>query len=47
MPIPDKKAGSPAGFDFAVFADSQVMALESEGLRGPLNGDETLALKAR
>ena len=36
MPVPGKKAGDPTGFDFAFFANSKVMALESEGLHGPL-----------
>jgi uncharacterized protein (UPF0210 family) len=34
MPIPGKKAGQETNFDFAFFAPSRVMALDSEGLTG-------------
>jgi len=47
MPIPNKKAGDPTGFDFAYFSNSRVMALDSETLRGPLSGGETFPLRAR
>jgi hypothetical protein len=47
LPIPNKKVGDPTDFDFAFFANSKVMALDSEGLHGVLNGDETFSLKAR
>jgi uncharacterized protein (UPF0210 family) len=47
LPIPSKKAGAPTGFDFAYFANGKVMALDSEGLRGPLAGGESFALRAR
>jgi len=32
MPIPGKKAGDPTHFDFDYFANSRVLALESDGL---------------
>lgn len=47
MPVPGKKAGDATGFDFAYFANSKVMSLESEMLHGVLNGDETFQLKPR
>ena len=47
MPVPNKKAGDPTGFDFAFFANSKVMALDSEGLHGPLSGDEAFSLGPR
>lgn len=47
MPVPGKQAGDPTGFDFDFFANSKVMALEAEPLRGPLSGRESFDLKAR
>jgi uncharacterized protein (UPF0210 family) len=47
MPVPGRVAGDPTGFDFAFFANSRVMALESTGLHGPLGGDEAFDLHAR
>jgi uncharacterized protein (UPF0210 family) len=47
MPIPGKRAGEPTGFDFAYFANSRVMALESRPLIGALSGDETFYLRPR
>lgn len=47
MPLPNKKAGDPTGFDFAFFANSRVMALESAGLQAALGSDEAFMLKAR
>lgn len=47
MPIPGKKAGDPTGFDFAYFANSRVMALDSRPLEGLLNGNETYRLQPR
>ncbi|MFH1184065.1 MAG: DUF711 family protein [Chloroflexota bacterium] len=47
MPVPNKKAGDPTGFDFAYFANSKVMALESEGLQGPLGGGGRFSLRPR
>jgi len=45
MPIPEKKAGDPTGFNFEFFANSKVMALEAEKLGGVLSGDEIIELK--
>ncbi|MEW5829850.1 MAG: DUF711 family protein [Chloroflexota bacterium] len=36
MPIPGKQAGDPTGFDFEFFANSKVMALESQGTMAAL-----------
>jgi uncharacterized protein (UPF0210 family) len=47
MPIPGKKAGEATSFDFAFFAPSRVMALESAALNSPLDGREVLGLKSK
>jgi uncharacterized protein (UPF0210 family) len=47
MPVPGKKAGDPTGFTFDYFANSRVMALRAEPLKGMLGGDETFPLKPR
>jgi uncharacterized protein len=47
MPIPGKQAGDPTAFDFAFFANSRVMKLESEPFSGPFSGSETFPLAAR
>jgi uncharacterized protein (UPF0210 family) len=47
MPVPGKKAGDPTGFTFDYFANSRVMALRAEPLKGILAGDETFPLKPR
>jgi hypothetical protein len=47
MPVPGKIAGDPTGFDFAFFANSKVMALDSAGLHGPLGGAEAFTLRSR
>ena len=47
MPIPGKKAGDETNFDFAFFAPSRVMALESAELNSPLNGQEVLQINKR
>jgi len=47
MPIPGKKAGDDTNFDFAFFAQSKVMNLESEPLNSPLKGNEVLKLDKR
>lgn len=47
MPIPGKKAGDPTDFDFAYFANSRVMALDSLPLSGLLAGNETFDLRPR
>ena len=47
MPVPGKKAGDPTGFNFEFFANSRVMALRAEPLKGPFAGEETFSLKPR
>lgn len=47
MPIPGKKAGDETNFDFAFFAQSRVMKLESEILRTPLHGNENISLQPK
>ena len=47
MPIPGKKAGDETNFDFAFFAPSRVMSLDSEGLTNSLSGVETVQLASR
>ncbi len=47
MPIPGKKAGDPTEFDFEFFANSKVLAVESSGLTGVFNGEETIDLRPR
>lgn len=44
MPVPGKKAGDATNFDFAFFANSKVMKLESKPLNSPLNGNESISL---
>lgn len=47
MPIPGKKAGDLTSFDFAFFARSKVMALESAGLTGFLADEGSFPLQSR
>ena len=47
MPIPGKKAGDETNFDFAFFAQSKVMALDSEKLLSPFDSKEVLQIKKR
>lgn len=47
MPVPGKKAGDETSFDFGFFANSKVMALDSEALNSPFNGNEVLQIKKR
>ena len=47
MPIPNKKAGDETSFDFAFFAPSRVMALDSEPLTNSFAGTETFHLSSR
>jgi uncharacterized protein (UPF0210 family) len=47
MPIPGKKTGDETNFDFAFFAPSRVMALESAELNSPLNSQEILQINKR
>jgi uncharacterized protein (UPF0210 family) len=47
MPIPGKNAGDLTEFDFPFFANSRVMALDSQALKKPLGGMEIFELKGR
>jgi hypothetical protein len=47
MPIPGKKAGEETHFDFAFFAPSRVMNLDSETLTNSLSGTELIHLSSR
>jgi uncharacterized protein (UPF0210 family) len=47
MPIPGKKAGDETSFDFPFFAQSRVMALDSDELKSPFNQKEVLQIKKR
>jgi uncharacterized protein len=44
MPVPGKRAGDSTEFDFAFFANSKVMRLDSNPLKFPLGGDEVFDL---
>ena len=47
MPIPNQKAGDETNFDFAFFAPSRVMALDSAPLTSFFTGTETFHLSSR
>jgi uncharacterized protein (UPF0210 family) len=47
MPVPGKRAGDATAFDFAFFANSKVMALDSEPLSLPLGGNEIFSLQTK
>ena len=47
MPIPGKKAGDETNFDFAFFAPSRVMALDSQELMNPIAATDILHLSSR
>ncbi len=47
MPVPGKRAGDSTEFDFAFFANSKVMALDSAPLQSPLAADQIISLNAR
>lgn len=47
MPIPGKQAGDLTHFDFAYFANSRVLALEAQPLKGLLAGNEVIPLVTR
>jgi len=47
LPVPGKKVGDATGFDFAFFANSRVMALDSAPLNLPLGGNENFLLKEK
>lgn len=47
MPIPNKKAGDLTNFDFPFFANSRIMSLSSEALKGNFNTDDILNISPR
>ncbi|HWQ46039.1 MAG TPA: DUF711 family protein [Longilinea sp.] len=47
MPIPGKKAGDATTFEFDYFANSRVMAIDSEPLFGVLTGNEEVEINPR
>jgi hypothetical protein len=47
MLIPNKQVGDETNFDFAFFAPSRVMALDSERLTEAFSGRETIHLSSR
>jgi len=47
MPVPGKKAGDATNFDFAFFANSRVMSLDSVPLNYPLSGIESFSLQTK
>ncbi|KAF0111694.1 MAG: hypothetical protein FD147_705 [Chloroflexi bacterium] len=47
MPIPGKQAGDKTEFDFGFFANSRVMALDSQEIRAPLLTSEPIQLNPR
>jgi len=47
MPIPNKKAGDETNFNFAFFANSKVMKLESEALAAPLADAKNFTLQEK
>ncbi len=47
MPIPGKKAGEMTAFDFAFFANSRILPVNSAPLQGKLIGNEEIEIKAR
>jgi uncharacterized protein (UPF0210 family) len=47
MPIPGKSSGEPTGFDFSYFANSRIMPLTAQALRGLLAGSETIEILPR
>jgi uncharacterized protein (UPF0210 family) len=47
MPIPGKKAGDLTNFDFAFFAGSKVMSLESAPLLSPFDTQSALQIRKR
>jgi len=47
MPVPGKKAGDETNFDFAFFAKSKIMNLDSDKLNPPFDSHEVLSIKKR
>ncbi len=47
MPIPGGQVGQQTQFDFPYFANSRIMELDAEPLKGLFQGDESLVIKPR
>jgi len=47
MPVPGKQVGDETNFDFAFFANSRIMKLDSEKLNSPFDSKEVLQLQKR
>ncbi len=47
MPVPGKQAGDETDFEFAFFAQSKIMNLESMPLKSSLSGNENFSLQAK
>lgn len=47
MPVPGKRAGDSTEFDFAFFANSKVMALDSAPLQAPFSATQVIPLNSR
>jgi hypothetical protein len=47
MPIPEKNAGDEIHFDFPYFADSRVMELAAQEIRGELAANEFIDIGPR
>jgi uncharacterized protein (UPF0210 family) len=47
MPVPGKQAGELTTFDFPYFANSRILAVEAQPLRGMWSGEERFALEPR
>jgi uncharacterized protein (UPF0210 family) len=47
MPVPGKKAGDQTGFDFEFFANSKVLELPAQPLKGLLRGKEEISIRPR
>lgn len=47
MPVPGKRAGDSTEFDFAFFANSKVMALDSEPLNFPLGAEVSFSINKK
>jgi len=47
MPVPGKSAGERTTFDFPYFANSRILAVEAQPLRGMWAGDESFVLRPR
>jgi uncharacterized protein (UPF0210 family) len=47
MPVPGKRAGELTTFDFPYFANSRILEVEAQPLRGVWSGDESFVLDPR